>query len=94
MDELVFQRENLRRRFLTLADHLDHAGKEYNPEEVLPVFDMIFILMISSGLGGEMVSYLKALRDHGNTIAAAKGEEPPDVLQTVGTMIDSYPGKD
>lgn len=44
MDELVFLRETLRRELLDIAEMLEKAAAEYDPEDVVPTGDLLAAL--------------------------------------------------
>lgn len=68
MDEIVYQREALRRQLLTLVDILADAAEKYDPESDFPVDDLAAAL--TAGAAQATISqYAKAIAERVQTRA-------------------------
>lgn len=59
MDEIVFQRETLRRKLLEVVDLIDKAAESYDPEAKVPTGD--FVAAFSAASMTEPQAYAEAV---------------------------------
>lgn len=93
LDEVVYTRENLRRKLQDMVGILDKAGAEYDPSDTMPVGDMAFVLALSIGGIAEMRPYVLALKAHAEAVARPGDEGDEAQIRLLTLIADTMEGK-